>query len=113
MKTIYKFPIEPGVTRIMAPGWIRPLHVAIQHGDPTLWCMVDTEQPTRVHEVHAVGTGRQIERPPHEYVDTFHQNGLVWHVFMASSGNIAIPLTQKSEKPLDNPAPTPHDPGMT
>ncbi len=78
---IHKYQIEGGGLDITLPHGAEIVHVAEQHGKPTLWVKVDTapqiQQVTRTFFI--VGTGHEF---PHDSI--YHGAALVapfvWHV---------------------------------
>lgn len=85
---IFKYPLEIPLTDIEMPGGAELLHVHDQHGEPTLWALVDTLEPLRTRQILTVGTGWPTELSTMAggtipYVGTAHCRGFVWHVFDA------------------------------
>jgi hypothetical protein len=70
---------------ISAPEDAEFLHVAEQHGRPTLWYRCDIDKPDRLYQIAVCGTGHECPSADEAvYVGTFlmHGGALVWHVFV-------------------------------
>lgn len=85
MRAVWKFPIvlarTPfGVVDPMLPRGAKLLSVQMQDGRPVLWALVDTEAQPEPRTLHVFGTGHAIP-PRHEYVGTWQNPPLVWHLF--------------------------------
>lgn len=87
MKTIYKFaaPIDDTILVLMNDG-AQVLCVQLQHGDPTMWAVVDTDQPLTMHRFHWRSTGHPADGLG-RYVGTIQMSGgsLVFHLFEGAS----------------------------
>ena len=83
MRTIWKFPLKiTDHQSIKMPQGPRLLTVQIQDGVPMLWAMVDTNTGiTWDIEIRIYGTGNPGPNEAENYIATFQQDGLVWHVF--------------------------------
>jgi hypothetical protein len=61
------------------------LDIQIQHGsnDPSMWVMLDTNEPCIPRRFIAIGTGQKFDDTGLKYIATFQQPdlGLVWHIF--------------------------------
>jgi hypothetical protein len=79
MGTIWKFPIPGWENEVKAPGLGRLLHVAMQHGTPTLWAEVNEDAPIRRCTVNMCGTGH--DRPSGDYIGTVFDQQFVWHYY--------------------------------
>jgi len=87
MKTIWKFPFKvQDRFELEMPGGAQILDVQVQHGQPCIWAVVDTEVPSVKRRFVIVGTGHSMSHYltgwPH--VGTFQEAGgaLVWHLFV-------------------------------
>lgn len=83
MRTIYKYPLRPGLNTVSMHFNAHRLHVGDQDGVPTLWAQVNTDEPL-VEQVYEVfGTGQPL--PEHigymEHVGTAVGPLFVWHVY--------------------------------
>lgn len=89
MKTIYKYPIKAErYQSVSVPGLLRVLSVDLDaRGNPCVWVLRDTDdEKVTALGVHVLATGEPIrEVDPAAFVDTFvlHQDGLVFHAFVA------------------------------
>ena len=83
MTTVYKYPLGfKDSQEIHLPKDAIPLSVQLQHGNLTLWCLVDTTLPIEVRIVDIRGTGESLSYEPGLYVGTVQVGAFVWHVFM-------------------------------
>jgi hypothetical protein len=86
MNTIWKFPFNIGDQWIEMSHGSRPLTVQMQGPQPTLWALVDPDQPPCGHRIQIYGTGQDIDLTDEcsHYVGTFQMRGgsLVFHLFM-------------------------------
>lgn len=81
MKSIWKFQLEDGVTKIEAPI-VKFLTVQLQSGIPCVWAIVDTDRRAKKFNVSLVGTGWEMEAlNPDKYIGTIQIGGFVWHYF--------------------------------
>lgn len=74
---IFKYPIETSPVVIRMPRGARVLTVQLQQGVPTIWCLVDDEEPLVHRRLVVVGTGRDLEGRVSEkavYVGTWQAN---------------------------------------
>ena len=85
--TVWKYPLC-GVDSIAVsmPAGAKVLAFHLQHGQPTIWALVDPSRPTETRRFRLVGTGDEIScgsrlRP--SYVGTVHVDRpvLVFHLF--------------------------------
>ena len=69
------------------PRGARILAAQPRDGFPTLWALVDTDEPMRHHEFYIYGTGeRTVLATPSSHVATFQMpDGMVWHLFDRNS----------------------------
>lgn len=84
MLTVHKYPLEITDRQcISMPMGARVLKVDSQNGQPMIWALVDTERMMADHFVRIVGTGHPAEESveARNYLGTFFQGPLVWHVF--------------------------------
>lgn len=91
MKTIWKFALPEGLNgEIETPEDFGPLTVQLQHGEPYIWALVDTDSPTVRRRVVTYGTGQPCmfsESVDSMYAGSFQLEGgaLVFHVFVESN----------------------------
>ncbi len=86
-RVIWKFPLPDDDTftlDIPVKAWV--LHVAVQAGIPTMWCMVNPQAKKAQVEFLRLGTGRVISKELVNeciYLGTFQllEGYLVWHLF--------------------------------
>ena len=88
---VWKYQLNPGVTRLQMPMDAKVLHVEVQHGQPQLWALVQPTNEIRDRDFFVVGTGHPFQeylQPSH--VGTFMLEGgaLVFHVFESMDARI-------------------------
>lgn len=86
MKTIWKFPFDLQDEFTLAmPRGAEILHADVQQtsGQPTLWAVVDPEEPKEPRTFRVHGTGRELpdDFKPMVHVATFQSGPFVWHLF--------------------------------
>jgi hypothetical protein len=88
MKMIYKFPVQPGVTKHVLPADAVILTVQVQRGNPFIWVLMDPSAPGVEVTLSTYGTGHPMPYNPGKYVGTFQLEdlGLVFHVFETLRG---------------------------
>lgn len=81
MKVIYKYKLALNVyTRIPLQRSAKIVKVAMQHGDLTMWVLLDNDDSELAfRRFCVVGTDTHFSRD-HEYVDTVFDGAFVWHV---------------------------------
>jgi len=85
MKTIYKYPIDMGGTRVSLHEGYKIVKVDTQPGvGRCFWAIVDTEKPLEKHAFIVLGTGHAFLRGM-EYVGTWQEPPFVWHLFEITS----------------------------
>ena len=57
------------------------LCVQLQDNIPTLWALVETEEPKRIFDILTYYTGDLIDKKG-QYIGTYQLAGLVYHVFV-------------------------------
>lgn len=78
---IWKYPLEEGTEyRIQMPKGARILDLQLQDRVPTIWAQVDPEAEKETRSFRIIGTD-QIFFDALEYVGTYQEGYLVWHVF--------------------------------
>lgn len=93
MKKIYKYPVPEIVDEqeIMMPVDAQILCVQLQHGEPCMWAMVDSDLNLIKRKFRIIGAGHPIEDfDSLNYIDTFQLAGgqLVFHVFEKIEGKV-------------------------
>lgn len=84
MKTIHKFDLyTDDRPRIMMPRGAVPIHVAIQHGKPRLWAIVETDEPMEPHFFITHGTGHPLAPDIGAHIGSYQllEGALVFHLF--------------------------------
>lgn len=84
MRTIHKYPLVLTFAdqRIGTPRVWRPVHVAMQHGEPTVWAEVDTDTGDGYERMlRVVGTGHPVP-DEYEHVGSSLDGPYVWHVYV-------------------------------
>jgi len=85
MRTVWKFPF-PIARQIVVqmPAGAEMLHVAEQHGTPTIWALVDPKAMMVNHYFVLSGTGALVDESLNgEFIATFFQGQFVWHLWRA------------------------------
>jgi len=83
MRVVYKYAVPVSAGRrhpISVSTDARLLHVAEQHGEPTLWLETDPYEVQETREFQVIGTGWQVPEQT-AYVGTAHCGAFVWHVY--------------------------------
>lgn len=85
--TVWKFPLHQHKQRLMLPNGSKILSVAMQHGVPMLWALVNPEQDkqTEIH-VFTRATGQEFDAEPDtainfHFIGTVLDGPYVWHFF--------------------------------
>jgi hypothetical protein len=83
MRTIYKYPLEiTGEQKIQMPEGARLRHVGLDTTDtPCVWAEVETNNPTWPVTIYLSGTGRPLHNYARNYVGSFVERSLVWHIY--------------------------------
>lgn len=87
MITIYKYDVPRGGSfELELPPRAQILTVQVQHGEPRIWVLGDTEEKLEVRYFKLIGTGQQYKIDPYKierYIGTFQMGGgaLVLHLF--------------------------------
>ena len=84
MQKIYKYPMQIAeVSTVMMPIDAKILCIQVQDNVPTIWAIVDIENPVEKRFFFMFGTGFQIKEEDYDYVATIQLlNGkLVYHIF--------------------------------
>jgi hypothetical protein len=58
-----------------------PLSVADQHGELTMWVMLDPQEPFGTRQFEVIGTGMQMCELNRKFIGTVLLRAYVWHVF--------------------------------
>jgi len=87
MRTIWKYPIDSTpCCEIEMPLNAEILCVQLQDHIPTLWALVETEEPKRIFDIltYYTGddTGNDLIDKKGQYIGTYQLAGLVYHVFV-------------------------------
>jgi hypothetical protein len=77
----YRFKIDTAI-HIKMPVGANILNVGVQDGWPTMWAIVNTEQPIADRNFYIYATGQNMDEMfGHDYIATLQLNGFVWHIF--------------------------------
>lgn len=86
--TIWKYVLR-SERKVEMPAGAKVLHVGLQHGEVTMWCLVDPLAVQEERHFHVYGTGwnltKQLAKERHEHIGTVIDGSLVWHVFEVKS----------------------------
>jgi hypothetical protein len=80
---IWKFPLVIiDYQMVEMPHFSEPIAVQMQHGELTLWALVEPTSPLRAKRIAVHGTGHNVPAGE-KYIGTAQMAGgeLVWHVF--------------------------------
>lgn len=84
MRTVYKYPLLPIGDNIVLslPAGATVLSVQVQHGEPCVWALVDTDAPLVKRSFRLAGTGHPLPNAPLAHLGTFQLEGgsLVFHL---------------------------------
>ena len=91
-RTIWKYTISLGDTRIDMPQGAKILAVQFQAGEIALWALVWPHLPMEKRAITIYGTGHPIPAAPGDYIGTVQTLGgaLVWHVFDETEARRAL-----------------------
>lgn len=83
MKTIWKYTLNTTDTQsIELPVMSQILTAQLQNAKLQLWALVDSEEDRREYiTIRIYGTGHSIHKENLEYINTFQEASLVFHVF--------------------------------
>ena len=81
-RTVWKYVLEikNGPQLLKIPSDSRLLHVAEQHGQPSMWFEVGEGSVPLPRSFYIVGTGHEIPRGV-DWVGTFQAPPFVWHIY--------------------------------
>ena len=83
MRTIWKYPITDNpCQQIEMPLNAECLCIQLQDNIPTLWALVETEEPKRIFDILTYYTGVHWVDKEGQYIGTYQLTGLVYHVFV-------------------------------
>jgi hypothetical protein len=84
MKSIYKYPLDPGDSFIWMPEGAQILCVQTQRESPQIWALVDpNETKMEARQIRTYGTGHDVPDDPGKYIGSFQlaSGSYVFHVF--------------------------------
>ena len=84
MRTVHKFPLQHGRTRLPLPPNAWFLRVDVQHGEWVAWFCLDTDDEIALRTFQVFGTGHDMGTEHWLHLGTFYQDetkSLVWHLF--------------------------------
>lgn len=77
--TIWKYPIEVGISEIMLPERAEFLHFGVQGTQLTVWVRLNPKEPKVLRTVRIYGTG--FNAVAGKYIGTCEARGYIWHLF--------------------------------
>ncbi len=89
MKAVWKYPLQPGQTRLEMPLGAEPLHVGSQGDVLVLWALVDPDAPKVVRLFRILMTGERTSEPLGRYLGTASINAMASFGFMFPNGIVA------------------------
>lgn len=83
MKTIYKYPLDMGETKLSIPHSAKLVHVDAQNDQVCLWFEVHSDRAHEERRFKIFGTGHAIDAQNWHHVGSVLTLGgaLVWHVY--------------------------------
>ena len=82
MKTVHKFPINPGNNTIKVQRTGVPRHVGLDpSGVACIWIEVETTEAPIARNFYAHGTGHKLSLHALKFVGTYVEGSFVWHVY--------------------------------
>lgn len=84
MKTIHKYPLRPSDSTLLSiPEGAQVLCVQVQHDQPYIWVLVESDRHPESRLFRMVGTGHPMPEEVKEYIGSFQLLGgnLVFHLF--------------------------------
>lgn len=80
-RAIHKFPIHSHTITLMMDPNAQFIHVHEQDGQGCLWAVVDPDAGLMPATFVVFATAQRGIPDDHTYVGTWHEDGLVWHLF--------------------------------
>ena len=100
MRSIWKFPLgvalDDKAAEVTMPEGAQIAHFGLQSGDPTVWALVDSDNPPEPRRFQIFGTGHPLPRGA-RHVGTYGDGPFVRHVFEM----IGEPLPDGLDLPAD------------
>ncbi|KKN21865.1 hypothetical protein LCGC14_0920940 [marine sediment metagenome] len=87
MKAVWKYPTKPDIFGHELPEGAQVVHFDMQHGEPTMWVLVDTDAPLDQRPFLVAGTGHELPVDARYIASCIDRElGLVWHLFEPLAG---------------------------
>jgi hypothetical protein len=80
VNTIWKYPLSPETIVSMPIGAV-PLTVQMQAGRPTMWALVNPDVQCQDRVFKVLGTGHDGDVDAKDYIGTWQDGSLVFHLF--------------------------------
>lgn len=100
MRSVWKFPLgvapDDQTTEVTMPEGAQIVQFARQGDEPTVWALVDSDNPPEARRFRIFGTGHPLARGC-RHVGTYGEGPFVWHVFEM----IGEPLPDGLDLPAD------------
>lgn len=100
MRSIWKFPLgvalDDKAAEVTMPEGAQVAHFGLQDGSPTVWALVDSDNPPEPRRFQIFGTGHPLPRGC-RHVGTYGDGPFVWHVFEM----VGEPLPDGLDLPAD------------
>lgn len=102
MRSIWKFPLgvalDDKAAEVTMPEGAQIAHFGVVPGvgEPTVWALVDSDNPPEVRRFQIFGTGHPLPRGA-RHVGTYFDEPFVWHVFEM----VGEPLPDGLDLPAD------------
>lgn len=84
MRTVWKFPIGyPDRLDLEVPLGAEFIHFDMQGTTPTLWALVNSDNPVQRRSLRMIGTGHELPESRYNHIGSCidANTGLVWHLF--------------------------------
>ncbi len=81
---IFKYPVQmKDRFTLLMPDGAQPISVQMQHGEPQVWAIVNTDAPLTPRQFYLRGTGHDMgDAIGSRFIGTFQVDGsLVFHLF--------------------------------
>lgn len=86
MRTVHKFGVPFGVSKLPLPEGSKCVHIGAQGGRVVMWVEVTVDAATTDWTLLLVGTGHQLpEDVEYEHLGTVIIEPFVWHVYQVLS----------------------------
>ncbi len=78
---VWKYPLQFPTTALPIPKGGKIVSMQVQVNTPCIWVLVDPDALNEIRTFTVFGTGHKIPDDIFEFVGTYQEGMLVWHVF--------------------------------